>query len=40
MDLRRVTDWTLLDEFYEAWAAEDRTGCHYEIAHGLSTRES
>lgn len=80
MDLRRITDWTLLTgarveirqqgtpvcsghvdavtddgsilwlqppaqnrrlfekaEFYEAWAAEDRTGFNYEVAKGIST---
>jgi hypothetical protein len=24
------------DEFYEAWAAEDRTGFHYEVTAGLT----
>jgi hypothetical protein len=81
MDLRRITDWTLLTgtsieirqqgsaicsgyvdavtadgtilwlrppaqnrrlfekaEFYEAWAASDRTGFHYEVTKGLSRR--
>ncbi|WP_181365032.1 hypothetical protein [Arthrobacter sp. HMWF013] len=80
MDLRRVTDWTLLTgaiveirqlgstvsgghvdavtddgkilwlrppagnrrlfekaEFYEAWAAEDRDGFHYEVTKGLDS---
>jgi hypothetical protein len=80
MDLRRITDWTLLTgarveirqqgspvcnghvdavtddgrilwlqppaqnrrlfekaEFYEAWAAEDRTGFHYEVTKGTSS---
>ncbi|WP_427116771.1 hypothetical protein [Pseudarthrobacter scleromae] len=25
------------DEFYEVWAAEDRTGFHYEVTAGLSS---
>jgi hypothetical protein len=82
MELRRITDWTLLTgarveirqqgttvsqgwvdavtddgnilwlhtpaqnrrlfekaEFYEAWATEDRTGFHYEVAKGQEPEE-
>lgn len=28
------------DEFYEAWATENRTGFHYEVTEGLNTRQT